>query len=155
MAASVENVLDLLDGWVITDPPTEPEPEEPPEDPEEPEPEPEPPTDDGEVHSILTTEVEKFITKATVRAAAYIGLTDSSKLPDNSLTAEAVATWAAGLLWNKYIVKVNEGKEQDDPNTYGDKKIWEAKAMLKPYLDDKNDDGVSDVHIYTSTYVSD
>lgn len=135
----IASTLDLLDGWVIDDTTTDPDPD----------------VDNGEVHTITTTEVTKFITKASVRASAYIGLTDHSKLPDNDLISEAIATWAAGLLWNKYVVKVNEGKEQDDPNTYGDKKIWEAKAMLKPYLDDQNDDGTSDTHIITSTFVSD
>lgn len=136
--------LALLDGWVIDDGEVDPD-----ADPDA------APTDDGEVHTVTTDEITKFIAKAMVRAAAYISLTDPSKLPANDLVNEAVATWAAGLLWNKYVVKVNEGKEQDDPNTYGDKKIWEAKGMLKPYNEDKDDDGKPDIPILTSTYVSD
>lgn len=136
-------VLDLLDGWVISDP----EPLEG-EDPTEPE----PPTDDGEVHALTTTEVTKFLTKARIRAAAHIGLENVDILPKTAMVDEAVATWAAGLLWNKYVVKVTEGKEDQDPTTYGDKKISEAKAMLKSVnLDSEDDDsqGQSAIAVFT------
>jgi hypothetical protein len=125
----IDDVLDLLDGWVISDPGEGEEPTEP-----------ETPTDDGEVHTVTTVEVNKFIVKAKRRAAGHIELENVEKLPSTELVDEAVATWAAGLLWNKYVVKVTEGKEDQDPTTYGDKKIAEAKAMLKPVNTDEDDD---------------
>lgn len=136
-------VLDLLDGWVISDP----EPVEG-EDPTEPE----PPTDDGEVHALTTTEVTKFLTKARIRAAGHIGLEDVEKLPSTDLVDEAVATWAAGLLYNKYVTKVTEGREDSDPTTYGDKKISEAKALLKSVninLDDDDSLGESAITVFS------
>ena len=136
MAASVEDVLDLLDGWVISDA----EPVEG-EDPAEPE----PPTDDGEVHTVTTEEVTKFIAKSRIRAAGHIGLENVEKLPTTVLVDEAVATWAAGLLYNKYVIKVTEGREDSDPVTYGDKKISEAKALLKSVnIDEEDDDSLGE-----------
>jgi hypothetical protein len=47
---------------------------------------------------------------------------------------EGICTWCAGLIWNKYDVKVNENNE-DDTTTYGygDKLIIQAKSLLKSY----------------------
>ena len=125
----IDDVLDLLDGWVISDPVEGEEPTEP-----------ETPTDDGEVHTVTTIEVTKFLSKARIRAAGHIGLENVEKLPSTVLVDEAVATWAAGLLYNKYVIKVTEGKEDQDPTTYGDKKIAEAKALLKSVNIDEDDD---------------
>lgn len=137
----IDDVLDLLDGWRIVD---ETEPEDGEED--------ESLTDDGEVHFITSTEVTKFISKARIRAAGHIGLENVEKLPSTILVGEAVATWAAGLLWNKYVVKVTEGKEDQDPTTYGDKKISEAKAMLKSVnLDSEDDDSSGEFPIAVFT----
>ena len=137
MAITPEAVLDLLKGWEITDP------------------------DDSEqkkrtVKTITIDEINRFITKAQIRATSYLDLREISKLPVNEITDEAVATWAAGLLWNKYIRKVKEGKEDSDPDNYGDKKIWEAMAMLKPYKndDDSDNDGIDEETIITAVSIS-
>lgn len=137
MAATVEAVLDLLQGWEIKENTGDgPDPE----------------SDDGTVHTITTEEVTKFITKAKVRAAAHIELENVAKLPETDLVDEAVATWAAGLLYNKYVIKVTEGKEDQDPTTYGDRKISEAKAILKSVtIDPKDDDsqGGSEITVFS------
>lgn len=137
MPITTDAVLDLLKGWEITNP----------EDPSQ---------GDRDVNTVTSEEINRFITKAQIRATGYLNLRDVSKLPENAIVDEAVATWAAGLLWNKYVQKVAEGREDSDPNTYGDKKIWEAKAMLKPYTkdDDADNDGKDEEFIITSTYVS-
>jgi hypothetical protein len=125
MAVTVEAVLDLLQGWELKESTSDgPDPE----------------VDDGSVHTITTEEVTKFITKAKVRAAAHIELENVAKLPETDLVDEAVATWAAGLLYNKYVIKVTEGKEDQDPTTYGDRKISEAKAILKSVTISPEDD---------------
>ena len=137
MAATVEAVLDLLQGWELKESTDDgPDPE----------------VDDGSVHTITTEEVTKFITKAKVRAAAHIELENVAKLPETDLVDEAVATWAAGLLYNKYVIKVTEGKEDQDPTTYGDRKISEAKAILKSVtIDPKDDDsqGGSEITVFS------
>lgn len=119
MAATVEAVLDLLHGWEIKDPEKD---------------------QTSVSHAIDEDEVTKFITKAKIRAAGHIEVENVDKLPESDLVDEAVATWAAGLLWNKKITKVTEGKEESDPSTYGDKKIAEAKALLKSVNIDPGDD---------------
>jgi hypothetical protein len=137
MAITPESVLDLLKGWEITNP----------EDTEQ---------KKRTVNTVTEDEIGRFITKAQIRATSYLNLREVSKLPTNDITDEAVATWVAGLLWNKYIRKVKEGKEDSDPDNYGDKKIWEAMALLKPYKkdDDSDNDGLSEEIIITSTYIS-
>lgn len=137
MAVTTEAVLDLLKGWEIEDP----------ADTEQ---------KKRTVKTITEEEITRFITKAKIRATSYLELRDVAKLPENTITDEAIATWAAGLLWNKYIRKVKEGKEDSDPDNYGDKKIWEAKAMLNPYKkdDDSDNDGLSEEIIISSTYIS-
>lgn len=127
----IDDVLDLLDGWAVNDEEGDPDPT----------------VDDGEVHTVTTAEVTKFITKSRIRAAGHIGLENVEKLPSTVLVDEAVATWAAGLLWNKYVVKVTEGKEDTDPMTYGDKKISEAKALLNSVNTDTSDDDSAGVQI--------
>ncbi|MGB9979379.1 hypothetical protein [Methanobacterium sp.] len=131
------SVLDLLKGWEITNP----------DDPEQ---------KKRTVNTVTTDEIHRFITKAKIRASSYLNLRDITKLPTNTITDEAVATWAAGLLWNKYIRKVREGKEDSDPDNYGDKKVWEAMAMLKTYKkdNDSDNDDLSEEVIITSTYIS-
>lgn len=119
MAAEAESVLDHLHGWEL---------ENPGED------------QTDVTHVIAGEEVSKAIDQAKKRAAAHIGLEDISKFPETFITDEAVATWAAGLLWNKKIQKVTENKEESDPTTYGDKKIAEAKALLKNVNTDPTDD---------------
>lgn len=137
MAITPEAVLDLLKGWEIKNP----------EDATQ---------EERDVNTIEEDEIKRFITKAKVRATGYLNLREISKLPDNEILDEAVATWTAGLLWNKYVQKVKEGQEDSDPTTYGDKKIWEAKGMLKPYIkdNDTDNDGVDEEIIISSTYVS-
>lgn len=127
MTTTIEQVLDHLNGWEIEDS-SDTEQEE-------------------AVYVIKEEEVTKFITKAKIRVAGYLKITDISKIPDNALVDEAVATWAAGLLWNKKIHKSSEGKEEDDPTTYGDKKISEAKALLNAVDLDPDNDGISGVEI--------
>lgn len=124
MAVTIEAVLECLDGWEAAETTPTPDPD----------------VDDGEVHTILSSEVESFITKARIRVAGHIELENVAKLPETDLIDEAVATWAAGLLWNKYVVKVTEGKEEDDPTTRGDRLIMEAKGMLKPVNINPEDD---------------
>ena len=137
MAITTEAVLDLLKGWEIKDPEDEAQ-------------------EDESVNTVTEAEINRFITKAQIRTAGYLNLRDTSKIPSNDITDEAIATWTAGLLWNKYVQKVTEGKEDNDPNTYGDRKIWEAKAMLKPYIkdNDSDNDGKDEEFIISSTYVS-
>jgi len=119
MAVTSEAVLDLLDGWEIKDPSKD---------------------QTSVTYAIDSEEVDRFITKARIRAAGHIEVENIDKLPTTPLVDEAVATWAAGLLWNKKITKVTEGKEDSDPTTYGDKKIAEAKALLKSVNLDPTDD---------------
>lgn len=137
MAITPENVLELLNGWEIKDS----------EDTEQ---------EDESVHTVTTKEVESFINKAKIRATGYLNLREVSKVPDNDIVNEAIATWTAGLLWNKYVIKVDEGREDNDPNTYGDKKIWEAKGMLKPYIrdNDSDNDGVDEESVITAVSIS-
>nr|WP_319372458.1 hypothetical protein [uncultured Methanobacterium sp.] len=119
MAVTAEAVLDLLDGWEIKDPSKD---------------------QTSVAYAIDSEEIDRFITKARIRAAGQIELENIDKLPTTPLVDEAVATWTAGLLWNKKITKVTEGKEDSDPTTYGDKKIAEAKALLKSVNLDPTDD---------------
>lgn len=116
---TAQSVLDLLDGWEIKDPEKD---------------------QTSIPYAIDPEEIDRFITKAKIRAAGHIGLENVDKLPSTPLTDEAVATWAAGLLWNKKIRKVTDNKEESDPSTYGDKKISEAKALLKNVNTDPTDD---------------
>lgn len=119
MAVSAEAVLDLLDGWEIKDPSKD---------------------QTSVPYAIKSEEIDRFITKASIRVAGHLEIENVAKLPITALVNEAIATWAAGLLWNKKITKVSEGKEDTDPTTYGDKKIAEAKAMLKSVNLDSSDD---------------
>jgi len=134
MAVTAEAVLDLLDGWVIKDPSKD---------------------QTNVTYAIDSEEIDRFIIKAQIRAAGHIEVENIDKLPTTILVNEAVATWAAGLLWNKKIQKVNEGKEETDPTTYGDKKIAEAKAILKSVNTDPTDDdeeGESSITVFSINY---
>lgn len=131
MAVSAEAVLDLLDGWEIKDPEKNQE---------------------SAPYAIDAEEVDRFIVKAQIRAAGHLELENVDKLPSTDLVDEAVATWAAGLLWDKKIKKVTENKEESNPTTYGDKKIAEAKALLKPVNTDPDDDdsqGGSSISVFS------
>jgi hypothetical protein len=49
-----------------------------------------------------------------------------------------------------------DGEEDTDPTTRGDKLIWEAKGMLKPYIsdNDEDNDGINEELILGSTFIS-
>jgi len=131
MAVTAEAVLDLLDGWEIKDPNKD---------------------QTGVPYAIDSEEIDRFIGKARIRVAGHLEIENVDKLPSTDMVDEAIATWAAGLLWNKKITKVSEGKEDTDPTTYGDKKIAEAKAMLKGVnLDSSDDDeeGESSITVFS------
>lgn len=97
-------------------------------------------------------EVEGIILDAKFQAIAYLEKKDIAELPTGALVDNAISTWAAGLLWNKKMDSKNPNYHDDRRGlTTGDKKIQEAKDMLKPYLlGDADDDGLPDsIHIFT------
>jgi len=103
MTATTPQVLQRLDGWTCT-PPT---------------------TTDADVtgEDIINT-----ITNAEVKASAYLGYDIPSTPPHTGYFDNAVADWAAGLLWNRRetinttFVSVNQ--------EYGNTLIKQAKETL-------------------------
>ena len=45
----------------------------------------------------------------------------------------ALFMWTAGLLWNKYNIRVNNNLDETNTLGYGDKLIVQAKEMLKSF----------------------
>lgn len=138
LAISSEEVLNHLEGWVLI--------EDVPVDEEE-------PGDAGTIYSIEESEITTMISTAQVQAAGFLDLTKTSDLPSTDLVDEAIATWAAGLLWNK---KEYNDAPADAGNairkTYGTLKIEEAQNILKAFKNDTNNDGSPDDLIIASTF---
>ena len=47
----------------------------------------------------------------------------------------AIYMWSAGLLWNKYNIRVNNQIDETNTLGFGDKLVIQAKEMLKSYKD--------------------
>jgi hypothetical protein len=133
MTVTVEMVLDNLEGWTLY---VAPNPDEDPELKE---------LKNGTVNTITTEEVSRFIVKGTKQVAAYLELRSTSDLSLSDTIEEAISSWAAGLLYNKKINTEAPNYEEDQKGlSYGDKLINSAKALLKPYTLDEDNDGKSD-----------
>jgi hypothetical protein len=108
MTTTTPDVMNNLDGWVMD---TEVSP-----------------ITAGTPYDVKASLVDTYITKAKVKVAAYLDYTSTSALPtNNEFIDDAVADWAAGLLWNwKYSV--------DSPDLMlrptGDELIQQAKDTL-------------------------
>ena len=128
-AEIIEQILYKLDGWKLT------------EDIEN-----EDLIDASYNKSISADEVLHFYRTAYNYALTYLGV---SKFPTKPVidiidgemiegedivdtVYTALFFWSAGLLWEKYNIRVNNNIDDDNPFGYGDKLIVQAKEMLKP-----------------------
>lgn len=79
---------------------------------------------------ITKEEILSFYNDATNYALSY---TQLKKFPENPIIDTALYFWAAGLIWRKYDVRVNNNIDESYPIGYGDSLIIQAKEMLKPF----------------------
>lgn len=108
----INNTLNKLQGWVLD---TEAETI----------------TDDIPNKTITAEEVLNFFEDAVNYACSYINKTEQ-ELYLLDVADTALCFWTAGLLWEKYNVRVNNQTDDTNPFGYGDKLIVQAKEMLKP-----------------------
>ena len=79
---------------------------------------------------IKSEEIIDFYKTAQDYAASYTRNEDLEAV----LTSDtAITLWCAGLLWNKYNLRINNQEDETNTLGYGDKLIIQAKEMLKPY----------------------
>ena len=79
---------------------------------------------------VTSEEILSFFDVATNYAISYL---NRAELPSNSIVTEAVCMWTAGLIWNKYDIRVNNQEDETNTFGFGDKLVIQAKEMLKPF----------------------
>jgi len=112
---TVPNVMDSLLGWVLDSEVTDDE------------------------YDVTEDMVETYIIKGLIRVANYLKLASTNDLPSTiDAVNEAVAIWAAGLLWNwKYTVDTPDAT----PLPYGKWLVTDAQRMLDIYRESTAGDG--------------
>ena len=78
---------------------------------------------------ITEEEIINYYETATDYATSYI----QKKLPSESIVDTAICMWTAGLIWNKYDIRVNNQEDETNTLGFGDKLVIQAKEMLKPF----------------------
>ena len=108
----IKKTLQYLDGWVLDNAENESL------------------TDMDYNKKIKSEEIIEFYKTAQDYAASY---THKEDLEELLISNTAISLWCAGLLWNKYNIRVNNQEDETNTLGYGDKLIIQAKEMLKPY----------------------
>lgn len=110
-----DKILVYLDGFKVVDPDSH---DDYPADPT--------------VNKVISSkELEMFYDIAELNSVSYLGLDDKQEL--KSIFSPFICMWAAGLIYKKYDIRVNDLEDETYPIGYGDQLIISAKAGLKPY----------------------